>query len=429
MVCETEKFEILEKHKQEGVKLLKISELETQTKMRMNNLSLSDFIQGELGDCGLVATCAALSQRTEFSEEIAPVIDDSSGCMKLHFKMYYEGEPVMVTIDDALPIDENNALVYARSAPRNRRLCLSSYFEKVFVKQACYNSYKWAKSTRPEFVFSSFSNNMTYLRTYDIDESKETVLDCLGFELDNKSSLLIGTIPAIDNNEPYNENSRGHWYVVIGYSSQQKTVKLYDSNLIDPHECCVSNMKSPPTLTMNADSKNGEFWVSMDQLENKQLDIVSLYSNNMYKSVFQFKQKVKPSEFDENNLIGYDVCKFKLEDATTLMINFFSYTHEFDTWHFEIRTDDEEREIVELNYELPHMFNSFYGSYRQHGEIKSQLYQRFKLEPNTYVFSLCVEPICEGVIEEEVSILMKIGSVSECTFEELNTKNKEICSD
>lgn len=404
----------------EGVRLIKVSELQTQTEFKTNNLQLSDFVQGEVGNCGVLASLAALSQRTEFSTDIAPVIDDLNGCRRLHFKMYYEGEPITVTIDDALPIDKNNSLVYARSL-RNDSLFLASYFEKVFVKQACYNTYKWSRSAGSHFVFLSFSNNMTGYRAYDVDESKQTVIDYLGYEVDNKSSVVIGIVPALSDDKPENVDSEGHAYVVTDYSTEQKAVKLYNPTCI--LESIVSKIKLPPSLTTNADPNKGEFWISVDKLEKRELTISSLYSENMYKSVFQFKKKIKPSDFDEDNFISLDVCKFELESASTFLINLFSYTHELDWYDFVVRTDDDERAVVELNFELPNNLETPWGEYSKKGELKTQTNQRFKLQPNNYTFSLEVSPTCENVIDEEVSILMRIGSISECTFEELNCKN------
>ena len=108
-------FKILKEHENCGVTFLRTTELVTRTQAEDENLIFSDFKQGSIGNCGLIASLATISQRPEFLEEIAPKIEQTSDGLKLHFKMFHEGNPIIVTIDDALPFDENNCLIYARS--------------------------------------------------------------------------------------------------------------------------------------------------------------------------------------------------------------------------------------------------------------------------------------------------------------------------
>ena len=175
-LLQIENFEILEKHKERGVKLLRWTEdLDIKILINDENIILSDFQQGEIGNCGLIAACAALSQRPEFLTEIVPIIVQTSEGKKLCFKMFYEEMEVPVIVDDALPIDyniDNFSMIYACSA-RNENLYLASLFEKAFVKQVCNNSYEFTEGTRPLFVFSSFSRCMTCYRHWRKEESKK----------------------------------------------------------------------------------------------------------------------------------------------------------------------------------------------------------------------------------------------------------------
>ena len=156
-----------------------------------------------------------MSQRPEFLNEIYPKIEQTSDGIKLHFNMFFEGEPITVTIDDLLPFNKNNRLVYARSlrskkifskssdllrndedletssnsgyrkfSKHSLSLCydlnklsledtknektlginnlfLAAFFEKVFVKQTYNYSYKRSIGTHPLFAFSTFSNCLT----------------------------------------------------------------------------------------------------------------------------------------------------------------------------------------------------------------------------------------------------------------------------
>ena len=48
---------------------------------------------------------------------------------------------------------------------------------------------------------------------------------------------------------------------------------------------------------------------------------------------------------------------------------------------------------------------------------KGEYYQRFDLKPNKYIFQL--EALFEKSNLDELEFLLKIGSVSECSFEEV----------
>ena len=157
-------FKILQTHKYGGVKFLKATNFGLMI-FDYEDVSFSDFVQGDIPNCGLISALAALSQRPEFSEEIAPKIEQTSEGIKFKFKMFYEGNQVTVTIDDALPFAVNNSLVYARSLQYDN-LYLASFFEKAFVQQACNKSYDRAMYTRSQFAFSTFSNCMTCYRDW-----------------------------------------------------------------------------------------------------------------------------------------------------------------------------------------------------------------------------------------------------------------------
>ena len=100
--------------KNKGIKFLRSTELKTHTLIKKSQ-RLCDFEQGQVGKCGLIAALATVSQRPEFLTEIYPVIDHTSEGITLQFNMYCEGKPKTVEIDDALPFNKENSLVYARS--------------------------------------------------------------------------------------------------------------------------------------------------------------------------------------------------------------------------------------------------------------------------------------------------------------------------
>ena len=127
-----EKFEILEEDIDRGVKFLNTNKLETIFRDK-NYIKMCDFKQGNVGNCALIAVLAALLKRPEFCTEIAPKIVQINNNSKYMFSMYHQGRPIKIIINDALPFDNENRLVYARSV-RNENFLLASFCEKAFIK-------------------------------------------------------------------------------------------------------------------------------------------------------------------------------------------------------------------------------------------------------------------------------------------------------
>ena len=66
-------------------------------------------------------------------------------------------------VDDALPLDADppstSYFSWDRRDEQGRELaCSSSFFEKAFVRLACFGDYKRSRRTEPVFAFSCFSD-------------------------------------------------------------------------------------------------------------------------------------------------------------------------------------------------------------------------------------------------------------------------------
>ena len=247
-------------------------------------------------------------------------------------------------------------------------------------------------------------------------ELKQDVVNYLTIEIDNKNSVVISAGPTFEV-EPGNKVKVGHAYAVIGYNQEYKAIKLYDPRC--DSKVCVLNEKLHHSLTQNTDASKGELWVTTDQLENRRIAISSLHSKNLYKSVFESTRKIKLSAFNKYSFISLDTCEVIVEETTTFMINLFSYSHALDYFNLIVTTADDKRKRVKLKYELPNT------SYCNKKESTSKYYQRFELKPNTYVCSLEFRLSKDRSRKEELYLLMKIGSVSKCTFKELHLKAKQ----
>ena len=178
---------------------------------------------------------------------------------------------------------------------------------------------------------------------------------------------------------------------------------------------------------MDADHDNGEFWLALKEIEQKNVLIDALYSENMYKSVYHFKQKISPAEFDEKNEACLDICNIILKESSKFMVNIFSCSHEFDVLDIIVRTNGDDKNNIKLDYELPDI--SWCRGILQKGEPKTQYNQRFQLQPNTYTISVKLETTFENLIDEKLSLFIRIGSIRECEFENSNLKSKKIIKD
>ena len=195
-VNQQDEFKVLEKHKNCKIEFISTTKVNKSCLLIKDQLSLSDFKQGDIRNCALIAALAAISQRPEFLSEIAPRIEHTSEGMKLQFKMFYKVEQIVVTIDDKLPFIKPGfigrllgirpSLIYAKSANDNS-FYLASLFEKAVVKLVCNNNYTDCEAIFENFVFSLFSDCM--ISSYDSfqTDSKQNLIDYLKRETDDKS--------------------------------------------------------------------------------------------------------------------------------------------------------------------------------------------------------------------------------------------------
>ena len=105
------------------------------------------------------------------------------------------------------------------------------------------------------------------------------------------------------------------------------------------------------------------------------------------------------------------------------MINLTLYSHVFRNLKLIVTTDDEERQ-VELNYELPD--RAYINPGRTEDEVRHEYFQRFQLQQNSYIFSVKFRLAEQDCVKEKINFLMKIGSVSKCIFEELDSEPTQI---
>ena len=413
-ILNQDEFKILERHKNFDIKFISALEVNKNDKLIFENVSLTDFTQGKIANCGLIAVLAAISQRPEFLSKIAPKIEQTSEGMKFHFKMILKGKPIVVTVDDKLPyelLDDKISLIYAKSG-NGDNLYLASLFEKAVVKLVCNSNYNKSEGILPYYAFSLFSDCMVGCYFMRKTDSKQDVIDLLKYEVDNKSSVVLAVSPDVMYKPEISK--RGHAYVVMDYNLEHKAIKLYGrrerTNYFTNFE---TNL--PLSITETADPNKMELWITLDQLEKRRLSIHSLYSKNMYSSVFKINKTLKQVTYDRDYSYVSFACKVDIKQASTFMTNIFSFSHEAEDFTLNVCTADDKKQNVKFIDEVPQPI--LYNENLVYGEAKSIYFQRFKLQPNQYIFEF--ETVFRKINNENADLLLKIGSVSECSFEEV----------
>ena len=220
--------------------------------------------------------------------------------------MFFKGNPITVTIDDKLPFikprffkrlfGKRSSLIYAKST-NDDNLYLASLFEKAVVKLVCNSIYSKSVGIRSYYVFSLFSDCMNGYSFWLKDDSKNEFLNRLTTDFNSKSSVVLGIVPDLIY-DPGDIDKDGHAYVVIGYNIEYKAIKLYNPLFCEKTFDIYKNL--PVSFTEKADRKKGELWITLDQLEKRDITMNYLCSKNMYKSVFKVNRSFKLTDYYKN---------------------------------------------------------------------------------------------------------------------------------
>ena len=406
----TEAFEVI-KGGDRVVNFQLISNKKLRTVATKKNLSLSDFKQGDIKNCGLISPLAALSQRDEYYEDIAPKVENED---HLSFNIFLKGTPTKILVNKSLPFDENMSLVYAQS--NKDILSIAAFFEKVFVKCCCNYKYDNCKYIPPNLVFRTFSRYMTSFRQYEDDDHKEDLMTYIVKLFEKKSSAVIGISPDlsvdlnVDNEDDYEDN---HMYFLENYNVEHNAIKLYDPAC--SQEFCINNGDLPQWFQENSDVSNGSYWIKLEQLEKRSCQISSLHHKDYHKIIKSFTMDFAKSEFDKLE-IQKNVCTINTKTESSVSVNYFCISHEPSDC--DILVFNEKGEEVSIDFDLP--YSGYTSQCKLPNEPKLEMFQEFNLKAG--IFTLAISIKLEKKIKKKFESLLRVASKSFVSISSLKSE-------
>ena len=106
-----------------------------------NGISPEDLFQGQLGDCWFIAGAVLMATVPEFFKVVVPddqSFDKGDYCGMFHFRFWRFGKWLEVVVDDRLPVDNFNKLIYCSNKKFPNELWCA-LIEKAYAKvNGCY---------------------------------------------------------------------------------------------------------------------------------------------------------------------------------------------------------------------------------------------------------------------------------------------------
>ncbi|CAN2387471.1 Belongs to the peptidase C2 family [Pristimantis euphronides] len=203
--------DLLSQDKLLSIKWKRPTELQTDARFLVDGASRFDIMQGEIGDCWVLAVVGALTMHRKFLENVVP--NDQEFTYKyagiFHFRFWQFGEWVDVVIDDRLPMLNGRFLSVQ---PRVSNEFWPSLLEKAYAKlRGSYQNLHWGFISEA-FVDFTGGVQMNFNLSSPPPDLKDIVLAAA-----RSQSLMGCTTPGelhTGNIELHNGLVQGHAYTV-----------------------------------------------------------------------------------------------------------------------------------------------------------------------------------------------------------------------
>uniref|UniRef100_A0A0N5AGU3 Calpain catalytic domain-containing protein n=1 Tax=Syphacia muris TaxID=451379 RepID=A0A0N5AGU3_9BILA len=195
------------------VEWLRPGEIVSEPQLIYEGHSRFDVIQGELGDCWLLAASANLTLRDELFYRVVPpdqsFTENYAGIF--HFQFWHYGRWVDVVIDDRLPTSDGE-LIYMHSRDNNE--FWSALLEKAYAK--LHGSYEALKGGTTSEALEDFTGGLTEF--FDLKQPPNHLMEMMmrGFEMGSLFGCSIESDPYVLEARLSNGLVRGHAYSITG---------------------------------------------------------------------------------------------------------------------------------------------------------------------------------------------------------------------
>ncbi|RNA22395.1 calpain-5-like isoform X1 [Brachionus plicatilis] len=116
-------------------------EIVQDPKFIVNKIEPNDLDQGKVGDCWMIAAGSCVLNSPELIKRTIPTeqtFDEPDYAGIFHFKFWVNGEWLDVVVDDYLPVDESNKLLFCKNLVETNEM-YGPLFEKAYAKlNICY---------------------------------------------------------------------------------------------------------------------------------------------------------------------------------------------------------------------------------------------------------------------------------------------------